>query len=387
MAPQFVRATVRDMAGYTPGEQPGPGERVVKLNTNENPFPPSPRVMRAIREIDEETLRRYSNPTADAFRHAAARLLGVAPDMILAGNGSDDLLTIATRTFVPPGGTLAYPDPTYSLYPVLARIQDAKVAPVPWAADHALPTEALLATRADAIYLANPNAPTGTFVPPSKVEELAAAFDGAVLVDEAYADFADDNCLALVRRHPNVVVTRTMSKGYSLAGMRFGYAVAQAEVVAEMMKVKDSYNCDAVSTLAAAAAIEDQEYYRPNWEYVRKERQRVSAELTQMGYDVLDSHANFVLAGVPDRRGREAYLGLKKLGILVRFFDRPGLSDKIRITIGTMQQNNALLAGVKTLAAGADPVPTKPSAKAERAAEKAEKADKPDRVEKGEAAA
>ena len=351
MAPQFVRAAVRDMAGYTPGEQPGPGERVVKLNTNENPFPPSPRVMRAIRAIDEETLRKYPNPTADAFRAAAAKLLGVTPDMILAGNGSDDLLTIATRTFIPPGGTLAYPDPTYSLYPVLAKLQDAKTVTVPWGPDYSLPVDALLATKAHAIYLANPNAPTGTFISPMKVEALATVFPGVVLVDEAYVDFADDNCLDLVKKHRNVIVTRTMSKAYSLAGLRFGYAVAQEDVIAEMLKVKDSYNCDAISIVAATAAIEDQEEARRNWEYVRRERQRVSAELTQMGWDVLDSHANFVLARVPDGKGKDAYLGLKKQGILVRFFDKSGLADKVRITIGMMQQNNALLEGVKELAA------------------------------------
>src|SRR3954469_22355826 len=354
MAPNFVRATVREMDGYTPGEQPGPGERVVKLNPNETPFPPSPRVMRAIREIDEETLRRYPNPTADTFPNAAAKLRGVSIDMILAGNGSDDLLTIATRTFIPPGGLLAYPDPTYSLYPVLARLEDAKTTAVPWAADYALPIEALLATKANAIYLANPNAPTGTFISPMTVSELATVFPGALLIDEAYADFADDNCLALVKKHRNVVVIRTMSKAYSLAGMRFGYAVAQPDVVAEMMKVKDSYNCDAVSICAATAAIEDQEYARQNWEVVRRERQRVSSALTEWGWTVLDSHANFILAAAPDGNGREAYLGLKKQGILVRYFDKPGLADKIRITIGTMQQNTALLAGIAELAAGAD---------------------------------
>src|SRR3954468_2345189 len=198
MAPSFVRSTVREMDGYTPGEQPGPGERVVKLNTNENPFPPSPKVMQAIRDLEGEMLRRYPNPTADKFRQAAAKVLGVTPDMILAGNGSDDILTIATRTFCSPGDTLAYPDPTYSLYSVLAKLQDAKVAEIPWDEDFVLPIDGLLAAKPNAIYIANPNAPTGTFVPPARIAELAKAFKGLVLVDEAYADFAEDNCLALV---------------------------------------------------------------------------------------------------------------------------------------------------------------------------------------------
>src|SRR5688572_23401984 len=287
MAPRFVRPNVREMHGYAPGEQPGLGERVVKLNTNENPFAPSPRVVQAIQNVEPELLRRYPNPTAEPFRAAAAKLLGVTPDMILAGNGSDDVLTIATRTFVPPGGTLAFPDPTYSLYPVLAQLEGAECVGVPWDRDYALPTEPLVETGADAIYLANPNAPTGTFVSPMKVEELARQFPGLILVDEAYVDFAEDDCVPLVKEYENVVITRTLSKAYALAGLRFGYAVAQPHVIAEMMKVKDSYNTDAISIVAATAAIEDQEYARGTWEKVRSERQRLSAELTHMGWPVL----------------------------------------------------------------------------------------------------
>lgn len=344
------------MHGYAPGEQPGVGDRVVKLNTNENPFAPSPKVLQAIANIEPEMLRRYPNPTADSFRDAAAALLGVTRDMILAGNGSDDILTIATRTFVSPGGTLAYPEPTYSLYPILARLEEAKAVSVPWERDYALPIDALLETKAAAIYLANPNAPTGTFVSPMKIEELAKKFDGLVLVDEAYVDFAEDNCLPLVREHANVLITRTLSKAYSLAGLRFGFAVGQKSVIAEMMKVKDSYNCDALSIVAATAALEDQDYARGMWEKVRSERQRLSAELTHMGWTVLPSQANFILVSCPNGKGREAYLGLKQQGILVRYFDKPGLADKIRITVGTMQENNALLGGIKALTVAEKPV-------------------------------
>jgi len=349
MAPSFVRANVRAMQGYTPGEQPALGERVVKLNTNENPFPPSERVMKAIREIESEVLRRYPNPTGEQFRIAAGKLFGLTPDMILCGNGSDDVLTIATRAFVPPGGTLAFPDPTYSLYPILAQLESARTAPVPWEKDWSLPIDALLETKADAIYLANPNAPSGTFVSPMKVAELAKRFSGALVIDEAYADFADDNCLGLVEEHPNVIISRTLSKAYSLAGLRFGFAIAHAEVIDQMLKVKDSYNCDAISILAATAAIGDQDHARRGWDHIRAERQRVSSELTQVGWTILPSQANFILASVPNGKGKEAYLGLKEQGILVRFFNLPGLTDKIRITIGTSQENNALLGGIKAL--------------------------------------
>lgn len=337
------------MEGYTPGEQPAPGARIVKLNTNENPFPPSPKAMHAIRDIEAEMLRRYPNPIADQFCKAAAKVLGVDRNMIMAGNGSDDILTIATRCFIPPGGTLAYPDPTYSLYPVLASLEDAKTVSVEWEKRWALPVDALAQTKADAIYIANPNAPSGTFVSPRRISDLAKAFDGLVLVDEAYADFADANCLELVEEHANIVVSRSFSKGYSLAGLRFGFAVAQPQVIHEMIKVKDSYNCDAISIAAATAAIQDQEYASQTWQYVRSERARVTHELEQLGWTVLPSQANFVLATAPRGRAREAYTGLKEQGILVRYFDKPGLNDKLRITIGTSQENNALLGGIKNL--------------------------------------
>lgn len=351
MAPQFVCAHIRAMDGYTPGEQPSASERIIKLNTNENPFPPSPKAMAAVRDIEAELLRRYPNPTGDFFREVAARVLGknISPEMILCGNGSDDLLTIATRTFVGPGGTLASPQLTYSLYPILAKLEQAKYTSVDWEKKYALPTEALLATNANAIYLANPNAPTGTFVPPAEIAKLAEKFEGALLVDEAYVDFADDNCLDLVKDYANVIVTRSFSKAYSLAGLRFGYAVAQPAVIAQMMKAKDSYNVDAISAIVAAAAIEDQEYASMTWRHVREERERLTRELDDLGWDVLPSQANFLLAIAPGGRGREMYLGLKRQGILVRFFDVPGLNDKVRITIGTSQENNALIGGIKEL--------------------------------------
>jgi histidinol-phosphate aminotransferase len=334
------------MAPYVPGEQPAPGERVIKLNTNENPFPPSPRVLEAIRSIDPELLRRYPSPKADLFRATAARIHGVAPDMILAGNGSDEILAIAVRTFLGPGDVLAYPDPTYSLYPVLAESCENRVVTVPWEPGFVLPMAALLATAARAIFFANPNAPTGTQVPSARVRELALAFDGLLLVDEAYVDFADENCLSLVRELPNVMICRTFSKGYSLAGLRFGYAIAAPALVAEMTKVKDSYNCDAISILAATAALEDQDYARGTWQAVRSERVRLASELARRGWEVTPSQSNFLFARCPTGNAGEIYRALKSTKILVRYFDKPGLTDKLRITIGTAEQNDALLAAM-----------------------------------------
>lgn len=351
MAPNFVRPNVRAMRGYAPGEQPGAGERVIKLNTNENPFPPSPKVMQAIRELEPELLRRYPQPAADEFRKAAGKVLGVSPDMIIAGNGSDDILTIATRTFVPPGGTLAYPWPTYSLYGVLAEIEDARVTKVPWGENWSLPIDALVATKANAIYLVNPNAPSGSVVPPEQVSELATKFPGLLLVDEAYADFADTNCLELVAKHENVIVSRSLSKSYSLAGLRFGFAVAQQRVIDEMLKVKDSYNCDAISICAATAAMLDQDYAKMTWTHVRQERARLTEELTAQGFEVLPSQTNFLLARVPGDDGGSMYRRLKQMGILIRHFDSDELRKYIRITVGSTTENNALLGGIRELLA------------------------------------
>jgi histidinol-phosphate aminotransferase len=349
MSRPLARSTVLDLDGYVPGEQPLPGARVVKLNTNENPYPPSPRVLEAIRAVSGHALQRYPRPMADEFRAAASRALGVPAETILAGNGSDDILTIATRTFLAPGDSLAYPEPTYSLYPVLARLQDARVVTVPWGPGWSLPIQALAATGARAIYLANPNAPSGTHVPVAAVEALARAFEGVVLVDEAYVDFADGHCIDLALRLPNVVVSRTLSKAYALAGLRFGFAVTRPETVREMAKVKDSYNCDVLSIAAAAAAIADQAYARGTWVKIRAERERLTRALEGLGWSVLPSQANFVLASVPGARAAQVHSALKVRGVLVRFFDSPGLDDKLRITVGTPEDTDALIGAISSL--------------------------------------
>ncbi|HXU81493.1 MAG TPA: histidinol-phosphate transaminase [Polyangia bacterium] len=340
------RPAIESMTAYTPGEQPGPGERFIKLNTNENPYPPSPRVMEAIRALDGEALRRYPNPMADGFRAVAARVHGVSPDMILAGNGSDEILAMVMRAFVGPGDVLAYPHPTYSLYPVLAEMAEVKVVEVPWGPAWSLPAQALIDTGARAIFFANPNAPSGTLVGPDQVRALADRFRGVLLVDEAYVDFAESDCLALVKSCPNVVISRTFSKGYSLAGLRFGYAVAAPSIIEAMAKVKDSYNCDALSMTAATAALEDQAHARGGWQAVREERERLAAELGRRGFAVIPSQANFLLATVPGGDAAALYAKLKAHGILIRYFAKPGLDDKVRITIGTREQNDALLAAL-----------------------------------------
>ncbi|HMF12512.1 MAG TPA: aminotransferase class I/II-fold pyridoxal phosphate-dependent enzyme, partial [Gemmataceae bacterium] len=246
------------MAGYAPGEQPRDGE-FVKLNTNENPYPPSPRVLEAIRAAATgERLRKYPDPLGTHFRQTAARVHGVDPDGILIGNGSDDILTILTRAFVPEGGLVASPTPSYVLYRTLAELQGARCEEAPFTTDWQLPDPWPL-PRANLTFVPSPNSPSGTTIALAALERLAGRIQGPLVLDEAYVAFADGEGMSLARR-PNVIVTRSFSKSHALAGIRFGYAVADPAVVRELVKVKDSYNCDVLSLAAAAAALEDADY-------------------------------------------------------------------------------------------------------------------------------
>jgi histidinol-phosphate aminotransferase len=337
------------MAGYTPGEQPRDGG-FVKLNTNENPYPPSPRVLEALREaLTGDRLRRYPDPTGVRFRQAAGRVLGVDPDGVLIGNGSDDVLTILTRAFVPEGGLIASPTPSYLLYRTLADIQGARLQTVPYTADWGLP-EPWPVEGAHLTFLANPNSPSGTAVPRRGVEALRGRLRGPLVVDEAYADFAEENCLEMAQRpRSNVVVTRSFSKYYALAGARFGFAVAEPAVVRELLKVKDSYNCDALSLVAAEAALEDQDYYRQIRAKVLATRARLEAALAGLGFQVTPSQANFVWCRRGDRPVRPIYEELKRRGVLVRYMNYEGWGDGLRISVGTDAETDRLLDELRRL--------------------------------------
>jgi histidinol-phosphate aminotransferase len=329
------------MAGYTPGEQPR-DEGFVKLNTNENPYPPSPRVLAALAEaLAGERLRKYPDPMGTAFRQAAARLHGVEPDNILAGNGSDDLLTVVTRAFVPEGGLIVSPSPSYLLYRTLAEIQGARFQTVPYTADWGLPRP-WPARRAQLTFVANPNSPTGTLVPVAELERLAGELEGPLVIDEAYVDFADAHALHLARL-PNVIVTRTLSKSYALAGIRFGYAVAGAGLIRELLKVKDSYNCDVLSLAAATAALEDQNYLRATRARVVATRARLTEVLRGLGFAVLPSQANFVWCQRSDRPVRPLYEELKRRRILVRYMKYEGYGEGLRVSVGTEEEIDRLV--------------------------------------------
>jgi histidinol-phosphate aminotransferase len=322
------------MSGYVPGEQPQ-DKRYIKLNTNENPYPPSPQVMAALKGFDPERLRLYPDPVASELCEVAAGLQGLERSWVIAGNGSDDLLTLALRTYVDQGGAIACFEPSYSLYPVLAQIQGARTLEIPLTEDFQIPENAVeLAGEATLLFLTRPNAPTGTCCDLQRVEKICQEFAGIVWIDEAYADFASDNCLDFVRRHANVIVSRTVSKSYSLAGVRLGLAYAQPQRIAEMLKVKDSYNVNMLTQVIGLAALQDQAYQQETVGRIRRTRERVRAQLQELGFEVGPSEANFLFAKSPVPAA-ELVAELRHQGILVRYFPGKRTGEFLRITIGT----------------------------------------------------
>ena len=346
---KMFRPNITAMQGYVPGEQPR-GMEFVKLNTNENPYPCSPAVKAAIGRVCQSGLQRYPDPVATAFRERAAELYkhelpGITPDWIMCGNGSDDILTIVTRSFVAPGGLIRFPRPSYVLYNTLAAIQNAESETVDFESDWTLGDRFTAANeRLQLAFLPNPNSPTGTVISPANVAKLAAALPCPLIVDEAYADFAETNCLGLVADNERVLVTRTLSKSYSLAGLRFGFVVAQPQVIEQLNKVKDSYNCDSLSIAGATAAIDDQAYFVKTRDAIIATRERMTGALRGLGFECIDSQANFVWCRHGKRESRELYQQLKDAGVLVRYMNYAGWGDGLRISVGSDDQCDLLLA-------------------------------------------
>jgi len=340
----YFRAEIDKMDGYVPGEQPQM-ENLCKLNTNESAFPPSSGVKRALVEFDWERLRRYPDPMADTLRDRIAREFGVKRENVIAGNGSDDILTMVFRCFTSPELSLACLYPTYSLYPELAKMQGARVIPIPLEpGDFAMPDDLLeQAKGANLLIVARPNAPTGNSFPKAKMREICEKFDGVVFIDEAYADFADDDCMEFAKEFDNVIVSRTFSKSYSLAGLRLGFAVGHPALIAGMFKVKDSYNLDRLTQALGFAAFDDRAYLKACCEKVKENRKRFTEQLKALGFQVVPSQANFVFAAPPDRDGERCFRELRNRAIIVRYFKGPVTGSYVRITIGSPEEMDRVL--------------------------------------------
>jgi histidinol-phosphate aminotransferase len=362
-ARSLIRPLIRELHGYVPGEQPKiPG--LIKLNTNENPYPPSPKVIRAIKGAVDGRLRLYPNPTADGLRAKLAAHHGCRPENIIVGNGSDELLALATRVFVEPGqGQIQYFTPSYSLYPVLAEIHGAVKKPFPLNADFTLPTVHDLRAEgkwnfdAALTYVTTPNAPSGRGYPTAELEELTNSHRGVVILDEAYVDFANENALALALQSPQVIVARTFSKGYSLCSLRVGYFIGHPDLIAALHKARDSYNVNGLGQVAAEATLDGLGYYRKNFRRIIGTRQHVIAELALLDFETFPSQTNFIFTR-PPRFSAGEWLGkLRAEKILVRWWSYPEVRDFLRITIGTEKEMERLFKGVRRILRGSTPHP------------------------------
>ncbi len=343
----FIRKSVRAMTGYTPGEQTA-DPSVIKLNTNENPYPPSPAVRAVLAACALDALRRYPDPVSRSLRQAIADLHGCGPERVFAGNGSDEILALATRAFVEDAGSIGYFHPSYSLYPVLAAMRDVRTRPVELGGNFEwrMPT----GYRSSLFFLANPNAPTGRLYPKAAVKAFCRGFPGVVVLDEAYVDFAGEDCLDLALALKNVLVLRTLSKAYSLAGLRLGYAVGAAPLIAALFKIKDSYNLGRLAQEVGRAALRDQKWMRANVRRVCRTRRRLAAELERQGFEVFPSAANFLWVRPPRLPAPTLYRRLAAKKILVRHFAGLRTGAYLRITVGTDSQADALLAVLGGLA-------------------------------------
>jgi len=360
----LVRPSVRKLHAYVPGEQPKI-KGLIKLNTNENPYPPSPKVLEAVRQAVDGRLRLYPNPTAQPLREALAKLHRCKSENIVVGNGSDELLALATRAFVEPYGVsqataktkVQYFTPSYSLYPVLADIHDAIRNAVPLAADFAIPSLVELKRgrqwdfRAALTFVTTPNAPSGRGYSRAQLNALCQAQKGVVVLDEAYVDFGEENALDLALKLPNVLVARTFSKAYSLCFQRIGYFLGHPELIAALDKIRDSYNVNGLGQVAALATLRDLPYYRKNFARVKTTRAWLTTELAALGFDTLPSQTNFILTRPPKFPAEVWLEKLRERKLLVRWFRYPEVRDRIRITIGTQAEAEALVGAARRILA------------------------------------
>ena len=350
---EFWSDRIRSLTPYTPGEQPK-DRKFIKLNTNENPYPPAPGVLEAIRASADAGLRLYPDPDVSLLRQALSKAYGVEEDQIFVGNGSDEVLAFAFQAFFSQDDEIVFPDITYSFYPVYANLFGIRCRTVPLKEDFTVPVEQMQGSQG--VVIANPNAPTGIELPQSELRQiLEANRDVVVIVDEAYVDFGGESALPLIQEYPNLLVVQTCSKSRALAGLRVGFAFGDANLIQALNCVKNSFNSytlDRLALVGAAAAVEDQAYFDAQRHKVMATRERTTEELQAMGFRVLPSKANFIFITHPTVPAQQLFAGLREKGVLVRYFNQPRIDNYLRVSIGTDQEMDAFLAAMKELTAG-----------------------------------
>tara|TARA_A100001015_G_scaffold248500_1_gene285955 strand:+ start:205 stop:1257 length:1053 start_codon:yes stop_codon:yes gene_type:complete len=344
---KLIRRSVDEMAGYVPGEQPR-GDEVIKLNTNENPYLPSPEVLDILREIDVADLGRYPDPVCLELRKAIAALHGCSVEHVFVGNGSDEVLALALRAFVERDARVGFLEPSYSLYPVLADIEDVRQERV--RLNDRFGWEVPETLESALFFLTNPNAPTSVAVDREQIERFADQFEGVLLVDEAYADFAEWHCLELALNRKNVLVSRSLSKSYSLAGIRCGYCVGDGALIEALYKIKDSYNVNYITQEVARVAVLDQATMQANVEAVKETRRLVADKLFGLGFEVFDSQTNFLWVKPLEISAVRLFEALKLRDIYVRYFgESEQTKDYLRVSIGTAPQMFSFLDAVEAI--------------------------------------
>jgi len=333
---KYWNKTLRSMDEYIPGEQPEDPDEYIKLNTNENPFPPFESVMKAIAGNLNGSLKRYPDSKAVKVREIFAEQNGLKPENVFAGNGSDEIFTLIFRGFIEKSGIAAFPYPSYSLYDTLAQSNGIKFEKVNLCTDLSYDLDKFLVKGYDMIIIANPNNPTGSFVEKTKIKEFLKIYKGLLVVDEAYIDFYGGSSIELVKEFDNLIVTRSFSKSYSLAGLRVGLAAANEEIIKGLFKIKDSYNVDSLALAGAAAALLDTKSFNYNLGMLKSNKEYLEERLSGIGFEIIPSKANFIFTRHPEISPGNLYEKLKKQKILVRYFNGPVQSDYVRISIGTM---------------------------------------------------
>ncbi len=346
---KYWNSTLNNMTEYMPGEQPANVEEYMKLNSNENPFPPSKLVIEAIKNAADEKLRFYPDPLSARLRETFARANKLKKENIFAGNGSDEIFTLIFRGFIEHNGIAAFQYPSYSLYYTMAEAHGIKYEKIDSAKPFRTDFSKFLAKKYNLVIVANPNNPTGCGCDVDDMRKFLKKFRGLFVIDEAYVDFYGESAMELAGEFDNVIITRSLSKSYSLAGLRIGFAIANTDIIKGLFRLKDSYNIDRIAEAGAIAAINDSRSFNYNIGMLVNNKDYLEAELKKLGFEVIPSKANFLFSTHPEFKAKRIYEELKKKKILIRYFEGPIQSDYVRITVGTMMQIKSLITALSAI--------------------------------------
>ncbi|MBE6050640.1 MAG: histidinol-phosphate transaminase [Clostridium sp.] len=347
-----IKKYIEELEEYVPGFQPDLEDpEVIKLNANENPYPPSPLVNEAIRNMNVEKFRIYPQAQSIFLREAIAKVYNTDVSEVFCGNGSDEVISLIVKTFLEEGGNIVTPYPTYTVYKVSAAMEGISCTFVDVDENYEIDVKKLLDVKSDAIFLVNPNAPTGVLLSTEKIRYILDNYDGLVVIDEAYMEFCDEDATMIkyINDYSNLIVMRTMSKSYSLCGARVGFCFANRKLIGYLDKCRDSYNINYVSQIVGIASVKDQKYHLETIEKIKNDRKYLGEKLKELGFEIIPSNTNFILCTPKRKSAAEIVKELEKYKIYIRYFNSPRLDDKLRITVGTKEEIDKLINALKEI--------------------------------------